>query len=128
MEGVDVTLKLQTVLIIMVFVFVYLSILFRKTVKGALDLYDFFMLSTVAILPAVLALFPNFAFTISQWIGVGLPFVVMFGGLFLVIFVFLHRITEKVNLLEKRTRLLVQENALLRQQTEQGGGARMTSE
>ncbi len=122
MEGVDVTLKLQTVLIIMAFVFVYLSILFRKTVKGALDLYDFFMLSTVAILPAVLALFPNFAFTISQWIGVGIPFVLMFGGLFLVIFVFLHRITEKVNLLEKRTRLLVQENALLRQQTEQGPG------
>ena len=128
MEGVDVTLKLQTVLIIMVFVFVYLSVLFRKTVKGAIDLYDFFMLSTVAILPAILALFPNFTFTISQWIGVGLPFVVIFGGLFLVIFVFLHRITEKVHLLEKRTRLLVQENALLRQQTEQGGGARMTSE
>ena len=123
MESVEViALKFQTVLIIMAFVFVYLSVLFHKTVKGALDLYDFFMLSTVAILPAVLALFPRFAFTISQWIGVGIPFVLMFGGLFLVIFVFLHRITEKVNLLENRTRLLVQENALLRQQTEQGVG------
>ncbi len=123
MESVEViALKFQTVLIIMAFVFVYLSVLFHKTVKGALDLYDFFMLSAVAILPAILALFPRFAFMISQWIGVGIPFVLMFGGLFLVIFVFLHRITEKVNLLENRTRLLVQENALLRQQTEQGVG------
>jgi hypothetical protein len=123
MESVELlTPKLQTVLFVMAFVLVYLSVLFWKTVKGSMDLYDFFMLSTVAILPAALVLFPIFTNAISQWIGVAFPFVVMFGGLFSVIFVFLHRTTEKVHHLEKRTRLLVQENALLRQQIEQGLG------
>jgi hypothetical protein len=87
--------------------------LLRKTARHQLDLYDVLMLSTVAVLPALLVLVPP----ISEWIavvsGVLFPFVVMFGLLFVAIFMVLHRLTIKLHLLEDRNRLLIQELSLL---------------
>ena len=68
-------------------------VLLRKTMQGKFDLYDFLMLSMVAIIPAGFTLFPTLAYLVSHLTGVVFPFVVMFGALFLVVFVFMHNMT-----------------------------------
>lgn len=103
----------ETVAIISGFAFIYMLVLLRKTLQGKFDLYDFLMLSMVAILPASFALFPRLANLISHLTGVVFPFVVMFGALFLVVFVFMHNITERLHKLERQNWDLIQEHGLL---------------
>ncbi|GLR88766.1 DUF2304 domain-containing protein [Bradyrhizobium iriomotense] len=103
----------ETVVIISGFAFIYMLALLRKTLKGKFDLYDFLMLSMVAILPAGFALFPSLAYLISHLTGVVFPFVVMFGALFLVVFVFMHNMTERLHKLEQQNWSLIQEQSLL---------------
>lgn len=103
----------ETVVIISGFAFVYMLVLLRKTLQGKFDLYDFLMLSMVAILPASFALFPRLANLISHLTGVVFPFVVMFGALFSVVFVFMHNITERLHKLERQNWALIQEQGLL---------------
>jgi hypothetical protein len=103
----------ETVVIISGFAFIYMLVLLRKTLQGKFDLYDFLVLSMVAILPAGFALFPRLAYLISHLTGVVFPFVVMFGALFLVVFVFMHSITERLHKLERQNWALIQEQSLL---------------
>lgn len=103
----------ETVVIISGFAFIYMLVLLRKTLQGKFDLYDFLVLSMVAILPAGFALFPRLAYLISHLTGVVFPFVVMFGALFLVVFVFMHNITERLHKLERQNWALIQEQSLL---------------
>lgn len=109
----DLTPSADTVAIISGFAFIYMVVLLRKTLQGKFDLYDFVVLSTVAILPAGFALFPRLAYLISHLTGVVFPFVVMFGALFLVVFVFMHNITERLHKLERQNWALLQEQSLL---------------
>jgi hypothetical protein len=102
-----------TVIVISAFAFVYMLILLRKTLQGKFDLYDFLMLSMVAIVPAGFALFPKLGYLLSQLSGVGFPFVLMFGVLFLVVFVFMHNITARLHKLERQNWALIQEQSLL---------------
>lgn len=102
-----------TVIVISAFAFVYMLILLRKTLQGKFDLYDFLMLSMVAIVPAGFALFPKVGYLLSQLSGVGFPFVLMFGVLFLVVFVFMHNITARLHKLERQNWALIQEQSLL---------------
>jgi hypothetical protein len=102
-----------TVLVISVFAFVYMLILLRRTLEGKFDLYDFLMLSMVAIIPAGFALFPKLAYLLSELSGVVFPFVLMFGVLFLVVFVFMHNITARLHKLERQNCALIQEQSLL---------------
>jgi len=76
----NVTPSAVTVAIISGFAFIYMLVLLRKTLQGKFDLYDFLVLSMVAILPAGFALFPRLAYLISHLTGVVFPFVVMFGA------------------------------------------------
>ena len=92
----------------------YLMVLARRTLTGRLDLYDFIMLSTVALMPMIFVFWPQVAQILGDLAGVAFPFIVMFGALILTVFVFLHRITLKVYQLERVNRLLVQEVSLLR--------------
>ena len=103
----------ETVAIISGFAFIYMVVLLRKTLQGKFDLYDFLVLSMVAILPAGFALFPRLAYLVSHLTGVVFPFVVMFGALFLVAFVFMHNITERLHKLERQNWALLQEQSLL---------------
>jgi hypothetical protein len=41
----------QTTLLVLAFVAVYLVVLFRNTVRDHIDLYDFMLLSLVAVIP-----------------------------------------------------------------------------
>ena len=109
----NVTPSAVTVGIISGFAFIYMLVLLRKTLQGKFDLYDFLVLSMVAILPAGFALFPRLAYLISHLTGVVFPFVVMFGALFLVVFVFMHNITERLHKLERQNWALIQEQSLL---------------
>jgi hypothetical protein len=102
-----------TVLIISAFAVVYMFILLRKTLQGKFDLYDFLMLSMVAIIPAAFALFPRLTYWLTQLSGVGFPFVLMFGVLFLVVFVFMHNMTARLHKLERQNGALIQEQSLL---------------
>jgi len=109
----NVTPSAVTVAIISGFALVYMLVLLLRTLQGKFDLYDFLVLSMVAILPAGFALFPRLAYLISHLTGVVFPFVVMFGALFLVAFVFMHNITERLHKLERQNWALLQEQSLL---------------
>lgn len=105
-------LSLQTTIIVSLFAFCYLSFTAVETAKQKLDIYDLIMLSAVAIIPLIFVLFPSFSDWVAKISGVAFPFVVMFGVLFAILFIFIHRLTAKIHLLERCNRLLIQEMSL----------------
>jgi hypothetical protein len=109
----------QTLILVVVFAFGYMFFMIRKTARQQLDIYDLVMLSTVAIVPSIFVVFPDGVFWITKIVGVKFPFVVMFGMLFAILFVFVHRLTVKLHRLESDNRLLIQEIGLLKQTIEQ---------
>jgi hypothetical protein len=107
----------HTVVIVSVFALGYLYFTARKTARQQLDIYDLVMLSTVAIMPSAFVLFPDLAEYLSRLAGVAFPFVIMFGALFAILFIFVHRLTAKIHRLEHDNRLLIQELSLLKAAT-----------
>jgi hypothetical protein len=103
----------QTVVAIAAFCVVYLAVLLRRTLDGRLDLYDFLSLSAVAVVPSAFVFFPRFAETVGTLVGVEFSFVAMFGALFVVLFMSIHKLTINVHELEVQNRALIQELALL---------------
>ncbi len=103
----------ETITVISAFAFIYMLILLRKTLQGNFDLYDFLMLSMVAIIPAGFALFPKLGYLLAHLSGVVFPFVVMFGALFLVVFAFMHNITQRLHKVERQNWTLIQEQSLM---------------
>jgi hypothetical protein len=103
----------ETVVVVSAFALIYMLVLLRKTMQGKFDLYDFLMLSMVAIIPAGFALFPSLAYLVTHLTGVVFPFVVMFGVLFLVVFAFMHNMTARLHRLERQNCTLIQEQSLL---------------
>ncbi|WP_445220359.1 DUF2304 domain-containing protein [Bradyrhizobium sp. Pa8] len=103
----------ETVVVVSAFALIYMLVLLRKTLQGKFDLYDFLMLSMVAIIPAGFTLFPTLAYLVSRLTGVAFPFVVMFGSLFLVVFAFMHNMTARLHRLERQNCALIQEQSLL---------------
>ncbi len=72
------------------------------------------MLSAVAIIPSAFVLLPIFAEWIAKISGVAFPFVIMFGLLFAILFIFIHRLTAKMHRLEYDNRLLIQEVSIMK--------------
>lgn len=107
--------SIKTIALIVIFACGYMFLIIRKTAKSKLDLYDLVMLSAVAIVPSVFAIFPKFTIWLTNITGVGFPFVVMFGILLAILFLFIHRLTTKIHQLESDSRLLLQELSLLKQ-------------
>lgn len=107
-------LSLHTVAIIVLFALCYLSFTAYETAKQKLDIYDLIMLSAVAIIPLIFVLFPMFSDWVAKISGVAFPFVVMFGLLFVILFIFIHRLTAKIHRLEYCNRLLIQEVSLMK--------------
>ena len=106
----------QTVAVIAVFCVVYLAVLLRRTIRGRLDLYDFLSLSAVAVVPSAFVFFPRFAEAVGTLVGVEFSFVAMFGALFVVLFMSIHKLTINVHDLEVQNRALIQAMALVEQQ------------
>jgi hypothetical protein len=103
----------QTIVLVVLFAIIYLLVVLRKTVYGKFDLYDLIMLSMVAVVPLLFTLFPDIAALVSQLTGVLFPFIIMFGALFLVVFIFMHRMTARLHMLERQNCSLIQEVSLL---------------
>lgn len=110
---------INTIIIIAIFAIGYMFFIIRKTARRQLDIYDLIMLSTVALVPLIFVLFPKFAYWLSSVAGVEFPFVIMFGILFVILFIFTHRLTIKIHRLELDNRLLVQELSLFQQANDQ---------
>ena len=106
--------NLQTVVIVSIFAICYLYYTARATARQQLDIYDLIMLSAVAIIPSSFVLFPVFAEWIAKVSGVVFPFVIMFGLLFAILFIFIHRLTAKIHRLEHHNRLLIQEISIMK--------------
>jgi len=106
----------ETVFIISVFSLIYLYITFRETARQNFDFYDLIMLSTVGVLPIVFALAPSLTEVISVAIGVTFPFVVMFGALIAILYIFIHRLTRKIHRLESTCSHLIQDLGILHEQ------------
>ena len=108
------TINTNTLIAVGLFALPYLALVARKTARQQLDLYDFVMLSTVAVVPAVFVFWPGLAYWLAEIAGVAFPFVIMFGALFLILFLFVYRMTAKMHRLERDNLLLIQEISLLR--------------
>ena len=108
------TINTNTLNPVGLFALAYLAFVARKTARQQLDLYDFVMLSTVAVVPAVFVFWPGLAYWLAEIAGVAFPFVIMFGALFLILFLFVYRMTAKMHRLERDNLLLIQEISLLR--------------
>jgi len=109
------TISSNTIILIALFAVVYLTLILRKTARAQLDLYDLAMLSAVAVIPVIFAIIPGFDAFVARVTGVTFPFVVLFGVLLGIVFLFIHRLTVRLHTLENDRRLLVQELSLLRQ-------------
>ncbi len=105
---------INTVIFVALFLVIYMVWLLRNTVRNALDLYDFMLLSACAIVPAAFVFSPALARAVSKVLGVEFPLVVMFGALFLITFVYLYRLVVKSNEYDRTSAVLVQETGLLR--------------
>jgi hypothetical protein len=109
---------LQTKVVLILFFLVYLGYLTRSAARNHIDIYDYFSLSCVALLPLGFGLLPSLVTVISHWMGVAFPFVVLFGALFVVNFIYLHQLLNKINRQIQFNKQLVQEISLLKSSLE----------
>lgn len=116
-----------TVVLATIFMVGYLTHLFRRVVAERVDLYDFFLLSTVALCPSGILYFPELSEKVSRAAGVSYPFILLFGFLFFVVFVFLHRMVAMGKANERRITTLVQELAILRGKVSENSVQRISS-
>lgn len=105
----------STIILISIFAIGYIFFISLKAVRHQLDIYDLVILSSVAIVPVIFVTFPQVSSWLANIAGVKFPFVIMFGILFAILFIFVHRLTLKINRLESDSRLLIQELSLLKQ-------------
>ncbi len=106
--------SLKAMLVVGVFAVAYIGYMIRKTARQELDFYDLLMLSMVAVIPVAFTFFPRFAFWVSSVAGVSFPFIVMFGLLLAVLFIFVNRLTAQMHRVRDENRNLIQEMSLLR--------------
>ena len=106
--------SLQTQILVIAFAAIYLLHLWRRMRQTRIDLYDFLLLSMVAILPAAVLAIPHVPRILTQLTGVTLPFTVLFGALLFILFIATHRLTSRLHRMESNVRILVQDLALMR--------------
>lgn len=108
---------------ILVFGVAYTYHVVQKLRRREVDLYDFVLLLSVAAIPLLFAGWPKFTDFIGEIFGVALPLTVMFGLLFVSVFVILHRSLSRIHRLETRVIALAQEIALIDDRVAHGGTA-----
>ena len=109
------SISIQTIFVVIFFSLGYTVVIIRKTARHQVDIYDLVMLSSVVIIPSVFLIFPDAALWFAKIAGVEFPFVVMFGLLVAILFIFVHRLTVKLHRVENDNRLLIQEISILSQ-------------
>lgn len=99
--------------IILIFGVAYTYHVVQKLRCREVDLYDFVLLLSVAAIPLLFAGWPNFTAFVGDVFGVALPLTVMFGLLFVSVFIILHRSLSRIHRLEMQVIALTQEVALI---------------
>ena len=117
---------IQTTVFLLVFLVVYGAILAAKAVRNTIDLYDLLLLTSVAVVPAAFVLFPRVFGSLSRLVGVAFPFVILFGMLLFIIFVFLIRLVIKTNECHRKITTLIQEVAIVENEVREGRNAAST--
>lgn len=107
------TASTQLFAFILVFGVAYTYHVVQKLRCREVDLYDFVLLLSVAAIPLLFAGWPNFTAFVGEIFGVALPLTVMFGLLFVSVFIILHRSLSRIHRLETRVVALAQEIALI---------------
>jgi hypothetical protein len=102
----------QTIFFIWTFFFIYVFALLKGALKNILDVFDFFLLSMVPLVPCIFVTFPRTTQKLSQLMGVEFPFVVLLGILHLVLFWLVFRLLKRTNTLQKNIVELTQALAL----------------
>lgn len=102
----------QTRGLLVVFLVLYFIVLFRRALQAKLDLIDFFSLFSVAAVPGFFALFPGIFAWASSLIGIQFPFVLLFGILFLILFLFSYSLVRRLNNLQTKVSNVTQELGL----------------
>ena len=104
---------IQTVIFATIFLIVYLVALIKNTIKNSIDFYDLILLSSVAVIPIIFVFFPKLVVCLARIVGVEFSFLLLFGSLFLIVFVYLHRLVIRINQNHNKIILLIQELSLL---------------
>lgn len=105
--------KLVTQLVIIIFFLGFLLFLIQKTIKASIDLFDLFFLVLLGLVPVGFGVFPNLGATLTRALGVSFPFVVLFGLLHLIMFIYITYLASRINKLRRNETKLVQKIALL---------------
>jgi hypothetical protein len=93
---------------------VYLNYRISRMMRRSIGLYDFMVLSKLAMLPLIFVIIQTNTSLVAELAGVCLPFIIMFSALFVVLFFISHRLTSKITKLENYNRILVQDLAYLK--------------
>jgi len=110
---------LHTIIFITLFLIGYLFGILRRVTRHAIDFYDLLLLMSIAIIPSSFVFFPKLADDLARLFGVSFPFVVLFGMLFFIVFVYLYRLVIRSYDNDQRIILLLQELSLLRLELQQ---------
>ena len=103
----------STIVFVALFFFLYGGYFFHKVMQRKLDVYDFFMLSTVGLIPTCFVLFPGVVLGATHLIGIKFPFLLLFGALFVILFIISYSVIRRVNTLSQKLINVVQEVGIL---------------
>ena len=109
----EYTPSIHTLIFVSIFLIVYLIILIKNTIRNSIDFYDFLLLSTVALIPSFFVFFPKVVVSLARIVGVEFPFLILFGSLFLIIFIYLYRLIIRINSNHNRIITIIQEFSIL---------------
>jgi hypothetical protein len=108
------TISSGAALLVIGFLSVYCSYLIRVTVRTAIDVYDLYLLSFVAVAPTLVVVFPGLSYRISSSLGVKFPLTLLFGLLISISFLLIMRLAVARKRQERTIALLVQEMSILK--------------
>jgi hypothetical protein len=97
-------------IIFLLFSLVYLYIILKKTIKNKIDLFDFFMLSMIFLIPSIFIYFNKIAILFLNFFEIKTPFLLVMIILFVIIFIFIYKITHQVHELKKINLFLYSSN------------------
>lgn len=96
-----------------IFSIIYFLYLLKKTSENKFDFYDLIMLSMVGVIPSFFIFFQHTSILFADLLGVAFPFVVMFGLLFIALFLIIIRVMSVIHQLKLDNILLIQEVGLI---------------
>lgn len=105
--------KIMTQIFIVIFFLSFFVFLVRKVIKGSIDLFDLFFLGLLGVIPVVFVIFPQLTSYFTALIGVKYPFLILFGGLHFVMFIYITYLSSRINKLRRNGVKIAQKLALL---------------